>query len=115
MEQVLFPVTLIPQSVASTLPKGYTLRPLQSGDYERGALEVLAVLTSVGEISRTKFLGIHPPPPPDSPDTERFEWLRRRNDSYFTVVIENDRNRIVGIGSLLVEAKLYVPLLLWLT
>ena len=58
MEQTLFSTDLIPQRVASTLPNGYTLRPLQSGDYDRGVLDVLAVLTSVGEISKAKFLGI---------------------------------------------------------
>jgi len=40
---------------------------------------------------------------------ERFEWLLRRNDSYFTIVIENDNNKIVAVGSLLVEAKLSLP------
>jgi glucosamine-phosphate N-acetyltransferase len=59
MEQPLFPAELIPQQISSTLPKGYTLRPLQSGDYDRGVLEVLSVLTSVGEISKPKYLGIH--------------------------------------------------------
>ena len=58
MEQTLFPTRLIPQSVVSTLPEGYTLRPLQSGDYDRGVLDVLAVLTSIGEISKAKFLGM---------------------------------------------------------
>ena len=61
MEQTLFSTDLIPQRVTSTLPKGYTLRPLQSSDYDRGVLEVLAVLTSVGEISKSKFLGIPRP------------------------------------------------------
>jgi len=108
MEQTLFSTDLIPQHISSTLPKGYTLRPLQSGDYDRGVLEVLAVLTSIGEISKSKFLGI----PTIFPQltVERFEWLRRRNDSYFIIVIENDSGRIVGVGSLLIEAKLYSPL-----
>jgi len=34
--------------------------------------------------------------------------MRRRNDTYFTIVIENDKDTIVGVGTLLVEAKLYV-------
>ena len=108
MEQTLFSTDLIPQYIASTLPKGYTLRPLQSGDYDRGVLEVLAVLTSVGEISKPKFLGITPSSF-SRLIVERFEWLRRRNDSYFTIVIENESGRIVGVGSLLIEAKLYSP------
>jgi glucosamine-phosphate N-acetyltransferase len=92
MELSLFSQDLISQDIAATLPEGYSLRPLQSGDYARGVLDVLAVLTTVGNISPSKY-------------AERFEWLRRRNDSYFTIVIENDRGRIVGVGSLLIEAK----------
>ena len=58
MEQVLFSPKLIPESIASTLPLGYKIRPLQSGDYERGVLDVLAVLTTIGEISKEKYIGI---------------------------------------------------------
>lgn len=107
MEQSLFSNDLIPQHIASTLPQGYTLRPLQSGDYERGVLDVLSVLTTVGEISKTKYLGTLPLNLLQRLIPERFEWLRKRNDSYFTIVIENESNRIVGVGSLLIEAKLY--------
>jgi glucosamine-phosphate N-acetyltransferase len=57
MEDSLFPAALISKQIAATLPSGYTLRPLQSGDFERGVLDVLQVLTSVGDISRAKFLG----------------------------------------------------------
>ena len=60
MEQKLFSTDLIPQHIASNLPKGYTLRPLQSGDYDRGVLDVLAVLTTVGDISKQTFLRISP-------------------------------------------------------
>jgi len=57
MEQSLFPAALISKKIAASLPAGYTLRPLQSGDFERGVLDVLQVLTSVGDVSRAKFLG----------------------------------------------------------
>jgi len=63
MEQTLFSTDLIPEKIASTLPSGYSLRPLQSGDYDRGVLDVLAVLTTVGEISKQKYLGNTPNPP----------------------------------------------------
>jgi glucosamine-phosphate N-acetyltransferase len=92
MEQTLFSADLIPQSIVSGLPAGYTMRPLQSGDYDRGVLDVLSVLTTVGEISKQKYL-------------DRFNWLRTRNDSYFTLVILNGEDKIVGVGSLLIEAK----------
>jgi glucosamine-phosphate N-acetyltransferase len=61
MERALFSTDLISKQIASTLPAGYTLRPLQSGDFERGVLDVLAVLTTVGDISKSKFLGILSP------------------------------------------------------
>lgn len=92
MEQTLFTTALIPKTIAASLPSGYTLRPLQSGDYDRGVLDVLSVLTTVGDISKQKYL-------------DRFEWLRKRNDSYFTIVIVNGQDKIVGVGSLLIEAK----------
>jgi glucosamine-phosphate N-acetyltransferase len=57
MERSLFSNDLIPEHIASSLPAGYKLRPLQSGDYERGVLDVLAVLTTVGEISKEKYRG----------------------------------------------------------
>jgi len=59
MEKQLFSKELIPREIAETLPRGYTLRPLQSGDYDRGVLQVLEVLTTVGNISKEKYLGIN--------------------------------------------------------
>ena len=110
MEQSLFSQALISKEIAQTLPSGYTLRPIQSGDFERGVLDVLQVLTSVGDVSRAKFLGMALV---NRADIERFEWMRRRNDTYFMIVIENDKNTIVGVGTLLVEAKLYSSLELY--
>jgi len=57
MEETLFSTDLIPENIASALPAGYSLRPLKSGDYERGVLDVLAVLTTVGDISKQAFQG----------------------------------------------------------
>ena len=42
--------------VVKALPAGYTIRPLQSDDYDRGYLACLAQLTTVGDISRQNFL-----------------------------------------------------------
>jgi glucosamine-phosphate N-acetyltransferase len=105
MEQTLFSTNLIPTTIAASLPSGYTLRPLQSGDYDRGVLDVLAVLTTVGDISKQKYLGTPVPFQPTNLPVDRFEWLRKRNDSYFTIVIVNAQDKIVGVGSLLIEAK----------
>jgi glucosamine-phosphate N-acetyltransferase len=106
MEQTLFTTALIPKTIADSLPSGYTLRPLQSGDYDRGVLDVLSVLTTVGDISKQKYLGTPPSRnPSNSFLVDRFEWLRKRNDSYFTIVIVNGQDKVVGVGSLLIEAK----------
>lgn len=63
MDTPLFSTDLIPGNITSTLPPGYTLRPLQSGDYNRGVLEVLTVLTTVGSISESQYLGTPFQPP----------------------------------------------------
>jgi hypothetical protein len=61
MEKQLFSTELVSREIAQSLPRGYTLRPLQSGDFDRGVLEVLEVLTTVGTISKEKYLGTAPP------------------------------------------------------
>ena len=43
--------------VTKALPQGYTVRPLQASDYDRGYLQCLAQLTTVGDISRESFIG----------------------------------------------------------
>jgi hypothetical protein len=103
MENYLFPPELIPP--VNSLPEGYTLRPLMGRDYERGVLDVLSVLTTVGDISKEQFAGNSPLNPLT---IERFEELCQRNKSQLTIVIENPERRIVGVGSLLVDAKLYL-------
>jgi glucosamine-phosphate N-acetyltransferase len=56
-ENLLFTPTLISPEVQAALPKGYTIRPLSSDDYERSFLDVLSVLTVIGNISKAQFLG----------------------------------------------------------
>ena len=51
----LFPASLISPAVADALPEAYTIRPLQRGDYSAGFLDVLRVLTTVGEVSQADF------------------------------------------------------------
>ncbi|KAH6563591.1 hypothetical protein BASA62_008425 [Batrachochytrium salamandrivorans] len=75
------------------LPKDYTIRPLQLDDYDRGYLETLAELTTVGNITKDQF-------------RERFEWLQRRNEEYMCIVLyEHQTDRIVGSGNILIERK----------
>ncbi|OCK78647.1 acyl-CoA N-acyltransferase [Lepidopterella palustris CBS 459.81] len=87
----LFSPSLISPSVLAALPEGYTCRPLQRADYHNGFLDVLRVLTTVGDISEEKW-------------NERFEWMARRGDEYFLLAI-TDGTKVVGTGALIVERK----------
>lgn len=73
---ILFSPDLISKPVIASLPAGFILRPLSKTDFEKGYLDVLAQLTTVGEISKALF-------------EERFEWMKRRNEEYFVVVLED--------------------------
>jgi glucosamine-phosphate N-acetyltransferase len=96
-EAPLFSPTLISPTVQEALPEGYKCRPLQRSDYKSGFLDVLRVLTTVGEISEEKW-------------NERYEWMSQRGDQYFLLVILDEsrpvESRIVGTGALIVERKL---------
>ncbi|KAL3473468.1 acyl-CoA N-acyltransferase [Aspergillus californicus] len=91
-EPPLFPTTLISPSVSSALPLGYTIRPLRRSDYHLGYLDVLRVLTTVGEISQEAW-------------DARFDWISSHNDEYYLLVICDEKDAIVGTGSLIVERK----------
>lgn len=92
----LFSPALIPSDVSSALPSGYTIRPLQRSDYKDGMLDVLRVLTTVGDIDEKAW-------------DERYDWLARRGDEYYILVICDGDKKVVGTGALLIERKLYVP------
>jgi glucosamine-phosphate N-acetyltransferase len=47
----LFNPELISPEVQAVLPEGYTCRPLQRKDYHNGFLDVLRVLTTVGDVT----------------------------------------------------------------
>ena len=89
----LFAPSLISPDVLAALPEGYSCRPLQRADYHTGFLDVLRVLTTVGDISEEKW-------------DERFEWMAKRGDEYFLLVIVDGEGKIVGTGALIVERKL---------
>jgi len=93
----LFSPSLISPTVQQELPEGYTCRPLQRSDYSRGFLDVLRVLTTVGDINEEKW-------------NERYEWMSKRGDEYYLLVILDEsrpaENKIVGTGALIVERKL---------
>ncbi|CAD0109147.1 unnamed protein product [Aureobasidium uvarum] len=91
----LFSPDLISSEVAAALPEGYTIRPLRKGDYHAGFLDVLAVLTTVGDVSEQDF-------------NQRFEEMQasgalgRGAGGYHILVILNGDNKIVGTGALIV-------------
>ena len=89
----LFSPALIPSSVSSALSSGYTIRPLQRSDYKSGMLDVLRVLTTVGDISETAW-------------NERYDWLARRGDEYYIIVICDGEKKVVGTGAVIIERKL---------
>jgi glucosamine-phosphate N-acetyltransferase len=88
----LFSPTLISPTVTSSLPESYTIRPLQRSDYSQGFLDVLRVLTSVGDVSLTRW-------------NERYDWMVTQKDSYFILVVLDGDGKIVGTGALVVERK----------
>lgn len=91
--ELLFDPSLIPSAVVSTLPEGYTMRPLARDDYKRGVLETLQALTTVGDVTADTFHDL-------------FDYWHKNNDTYFSIVITDASNAVVSVGTILVERKL---------
>lgn len=102
-EEYLFSKELlkIDLAVASHVPElkvdkpgeGLVVRPLSKQDYDRGFLQLLSQLTSVGDISRDAW-------------EARFEEMKAAKDTYFIIVIEDTTlNKIVGASTLVIEKK----------
>ena len=89
----LFAPDLISPEVASALPEGYSIRPLERSDYKAGFLEPLKVLTAVGDIDEKAW-------------NEQYDWMSKRGDEYYILVICNEKSKIVGTGGVIVERKL---------
>lgn len=90
----LFDPSLISPAVRAALPDSYTIRPLRRSDYAAGFLDVLRVLTTVGEISEADF-------------SRRFDELGSgHGGGYHVLVICDGGERVVGTGALVVERKL---------
>jgi len=72
---------------------GFVVRPLSSKDYDRGFLDILGQLTSVGQITKEQFL-------------EHFHEMRLcPNTYYITVIVDTQLDRIVGSGTMVHERK----------
>ncbi|KAI0438249.1 glucosamine 6-phosphate N-acetyltransferase [Xylaria telfairii] len=89
--QSLFSPSLISASVHDGLPDGFTIRPLEKGDYHKGFYECLRVLTWVAEPTEADFL-------------LRFDDMLAARDTYYFVVVEFG-GVVVGTGCLVVEKK----------
>lgn len=92
-DYALFPQSLIPSSLASSLPEGYTLRPLHRSDYSRGFLTCLTDLTWIGEITESAFC-------------ERFDWMATKGKDWYYCIVIDDGSRIVATATMIVERKL---------
>lgn len=77
------------------LPVGYCVRRLELNDYDLGVLDVLAELTSVGDISKEEF-------------TDYIETLNSHENFRYTLVVVNSDlpGSISAVGSLILEPKL---------
>lgn len=90
----LFSPDLISPQVVTALPSGYTIRPLSRSDFARGFLDVLRVLTHVGDVTQEEFEG-------------QFDQMRAGGaGGYHVLVILDGDAKIVGTGALIVERKL---------
>lgn len=90
--ETLFTESLIPQSVASTLPAGYSIRPLSPSDYDNGHISLLTVLTKAPDPGRQAYM-------------QRFYFLKNIPDTYFTIVITDSNGKVVGCGTVFLERK----------
>lgn len=69
------------------------MRPLNSGDFERGYIKLLSELTVVGDVSKDLYL-------------ERFHGMKNSSGAYFVTVIEDTSSQeIVAAATLEIEQK----------
>jgi glucosamine-phosphate N-acetyltransferase len=94
----LFDSELISPKVAESLPESYTIRALQKGDYAKGFLDVLRVLTTVGDVTEEQW-------------NERYDWMNTQGKGGYYLLVVEDQGKIVGTGALIVERKLWVALI----
>nr|CAG4648943.1 EOG090X0FKI [Polyphemus pediculus] len=69
------------------------VRPLYASDYNRGFLELLKELTEVGDITQKQF-------------EDRFNLMKNCSNMYYcTVIVDVEKDRIIGAATLLMELK----------
>ncbi|XP_031833623.1 glucosamine 6-phosphate N-acetyltransferase [Nomia melanderi] len=74
--------------------EGFLIRPLKSGDYDRGFLQLLTQLTEVGNISREQFL--------------KCFHMMKSTGSYYIVVIEDVNTKKVIVSATLVTEQKFI-------
>jgi glucosamine-phosphate N-acetyltransferase len=94
----LFEPSLISPAIKATFDAPLTIRPLERGDYAKGFLDCLRVLTWIGDVSEERF-------------NERYDWMNTHAKGGYYILVIDDGTRILGTGALIVERKLYVPLI----
>lgn len=94
-DQLLFSPSLIDESARSSVPDGYTVRPLSRNDHCKGFFECLQSLTWTGQVTEARF-------------HERFDWMTSKGEGWFYNVVLEHEGKIVGTGVVIVERKLYV-------
>lgn len=93
------------------------VRPLQVGDYDRGFLQLLSQLTSVGNVSRDDFLSMYivvqiftillwiQISKYDMKNVGRFHKMKYSGDYYVTVIEDTRMNQLIGSATLVIEHK----------
>ncbi|XP_076656600.1 glucosamine 6-phosphate N-acetyltransferase [Halictus rubicundus] len=87
----LFNATVLERLPLSQI-EGFLIRPLKSGDYDRGFLLLLSQLTEVGMISKEQFL-------------KRFHTMKSTGTYYIVVVEDLSTGKVVASATLVVELK----------
>lgn len=89
----LFPASHISQAAAAAFPEGYTIRPLEKGDFAKGFVECLRDLTFMDQMTEAEF-------------NERYDEIDTNGKGpYYYLVIEHG-GKIIGTGLVLAEKKL---------
>ncbi|PAV88581.1 hypothetical protein WR25_14585 [Diploscapter pachys] len=90
----LFDASVLTSDVLGNVPEGLAVRPLHIADFDKGYLDLLSQLTTVGPVTRDQF-------------SERFLVMQRTQPSaYYVVVIEDESSqRVVGSATLVIEWK----------
>lgn len=86
-------VTFNPALTMADPGEGLLVRPLNISDYDRGFLELLGQLTTVGEVTREEW-------------EDRFLNMKKCPETYLVTVIEDTTtNKVIGAATLVVEQK----------